>query len=329
MDGNGNLTGIEQDRDKIHVLPLSMIPLEAKVFEGTRMVKNIHLESVLELYSGKGTGSGQVELSQLRSVFRDVPFKDINILNKLAELHSYDVYSLRRVLRKQGIEVNDYEQLRLSPAKQRELDSYMHAFTRPLILKIYGDDEMVIRTEGDVIELFNHPDVQKTRQNLRTFAEAVKISIHEIPKFLLEYGDLFMSISYYRQCLESVGPVLVNFHHSVDEIRTNRALQQDASLVKNCTTVQTKFKKITASVIGRLKYFDHFTKEMWGDMSPDGFRSFGNSVRGSQTAIGGMLCALTVKMNAWSERFPSPEIGGPNKWAEFILADMRQGLDRY
>jgi len=45
----------------------------------------------------------------------------------------------------------------------------------------------------DVLELFNHPDVQKTRKNLRMFADAVKIGVGDIPKFLLEYGPRLAS----------------------------------------------------------------------------------------------------------------------------------------
>jgi hypothetical protein len=46
------------------------------------------------------------------------------------------------------------------------------------------------------------------------------------------------------------------------------------------------------------------------------------------TTIGGVLCALTVKMDAWSRMFPSNEVGGPMKRAGFILAEMCPGFDR-
>jgi len=42
-----------------------------------------------------------------------------------------------------------------------------------------------------------------------------------------------------------------------------------------------------------------------------------------------VLCALSVKMNAWSSRFPHRQVGGPMKWADFISTDMRQGLEAF
>ena len=77
----------DDDRDKIHILPLSIIPLNASVLKKTRMVKNVHLESVLELYKGDDTGSGQISIDQLKTVYRDISSEDISVLQKLAKLH--------------------------------------------------------------------------------------------------------------------------------------------------------------------------------------------------------------------------------------------------
>lgn len=45
------------------------------------------------------------------------------------------------------------------------------------------------------------------------------------------------------------------------------------------------------------------------------------------TTIGGVLCALSVKMSAWHELFPRDSVGGPVKRAEFIMLEMRQGIE--
>jgi hypothetical protein len=37
---------------------------------------------------------------------------------------------------------------------------------------------------------------------------------------------------------------------------------------------------------------------------------------------------LTVKMDAWKYQFPNPAVGGPVRRADFILTDMRHGLER-
>lgn len=41
-----------------------------------------------------------------------------------------------------------------------------------------------------------------------------------------------------------------------------------------------------------------------------------------------MLCSLSVKMEAWAKLFPSPSVGGPGKRAEFMMPEMKQGMDK-
>ena len=40
-----------------------------------------------------------------------------------------------------------------------------------------------------------------------------------------------------------------------------------------------------------------------------------------------MLCSLSVKMDAWANLFPTPSVGEPGKRAEFMMSEMRQGID--
>ena len=47
-----------------------------------------------------------------------------------------------------------------------------------------------------------------------------------------------------------------------------------------------------------------------------------------EVTIGGVLCALSVKMDAWAKLFPTKDSGGPVKRSEFILSEMRQGVDK-
>ena len=45
------------------------------------------------------------------------------------------------------------------------------------------------------------------------------------------------------------------------------------------------------------------------------------------TTIGGVLCSLSVKMEAWARLFPTLSSGGPGKRAEFIMSEMKQGME--
>ena len=43
--------------------------------------------------------------------------------------------------------------------------------------------------------------------------------------------------------------------------------------------------------------------------------------------VGSVLCGLTVKMNAWTAQFPISTIGGPSTRGEFIMTEMRPGMN--
>ncbi len=71
-------------------------------------------------------------------------------------------------------------------------------FTRPLIAEIYGSEDMDIENFEQVIALFRDPDVKKAKEQLEVMAKKLDIELIEIPKFLEDYGDVFLSLSYYR-----------------------------------------------------------------------------------------------------------------------------------
>ena len=59
----------DYDRDSLHVLPLCIVPLETHALQRTRMIKNAQLESVIEMFEGKSTGSGQIKIESLGVAF--------------------------------------------------------------------------------------------------------------------------------------------------------------------------------------------------------------------------------------------------------------------
>ncbi|MDA0239942.1 MAG: hypothetical protein O3A84_07940, partial [Proteobacteria bacterium] len=90
----------DEDRDSLHTLSLSLIPIEQPTLQRARLIKNARLDSVVELFSGKDTGSGQLYIKEIPAALEwpeDASFSDKSILNSLATLASYDVYSLRRL----------------------------------------------------------------------------------------------------------------------------------------------------------------------------------------------------------------------------------------
>ena len=123
MDARVESAAIDDvDRDSLKTLPLAMIPLATAGIRHARMIKNSRYQSVVELFKDAKAGSGQMPVDQLPTAFPQMDPRDVLTLDKLEKLSSYDVYSLRIVLRDLDIPVNDVGDLRLSDDKRHQLE---------------------------------------------------------------------------------------------------------------------------------------------------------------------------------------------------------------
>src|SRR5215469_1097655 len=136
----------DTDRDSLHILPISILPVEILVLKRARMIKNSRLDSVIEFFNGVGTGSGQVEMTSLHRLLglqKGQAHPDLDLLRRVSDLPSFDVYSLRILLRANAVAIADQSALSLSPAKIKALSAYMATFTRPLVTEVFGQDTNV------------------------------------------------------------------------------------------------------------------------------------------------------------------------------------------
>lgn len=321
----------EEDRDSLNILPLAILPFETAGLKHARLIKNVRLDSVVELFVDEGTGSGQMEIEHLPSQFGwdpHKPHKDMILMRKLAELPSYDVYSLRILFRSLNIKIEDNKNLCLSPGKVKELTKYMSTFTFPLIQKIYGEDDVDIKSFSDVVGLFKDPDIAKVRQKLQKMSETLGIGMDEVPAFLEDYGDVFMSLSYYRQCMDDIEPMMDDFLDAIEALRTSYQFKQNPNLIDTCNVVESTINNMIAATAGRFETFERYTGKMWNNLDAARFRQVKAFIEDYHTTIGGCLCAISVKLNAWSHNFPHADAGGPARRAEFLVSEMKQGIDR-
>lgn len=331
MDNTSSIL-IENERDALHILPLEILPLQTTGLKRARMIKNTNLKSVVELFRDVNSGSGQLEVEDLPQEFSwdDTGTNpDMVLMRKVATMPSYDIFSLRVALRQINIRVDEHKSLTLSPEMNIELAAYMTDFTRPLIMQIYGkDDDVKIETFEDVVGLFRDPDVKRALEKLKVMAEKLGIKPEEVPAFIEDYGDIFLSLSYYRRCLDSVEPIITSFLDALPGLRTNYALKNDPSLQQTINMLETKINELTIQITGRFESFERGTENMWDDISAEKFRKLQRLISSYHIKLGGVLCALTVKMDAWNKLFPDAHYGSPQRRAEFIMTEMRQGLDR-
>ena len=87
--------------------------------------------------------------------------------------------------------------------------------------------------DEDLLKLFRDPDVKKARARLEQMANSLNIDIMDVPRFLEDYGDTFLSLSFYRHCLDRLTPYFTACVDSLAPIRTHFQLKQNFNLMKN------------------------------------------------------------------------------------------------
>ena len=265
---------LDIDRDSVHILPLETLPLETQGLKRTRMIKNSDLKTVIEIFDDGKSGSGQMPLNSLHKAFSNIHPGDMDILNSMTRLYSFDVFCLRIQLRNLGIQVNDDEHLKLSKSKQEELSGYMKHFTQRLILEIFGGNDDSVKSYDDILALFHHPDVSLARAKLQTMADRLGTEISGVPLFLEDYGDIYLSVAYYRQCMDQVQPAIEDFEYAVKEILEHNQLRFDDELVANCKQLLKKIRQLNTVAHERFAVFSQSADEMWEDVSESSFKDF-------------------------------------------------------
>ncbi len=313
--------------DALHILPLAVIPLKTPGLKKSSLIKNARLESVIELFRDGSSGSGQIAPSSVADFYQntDELRQDMAVLESLGKLQSFDVYSLRIELRRIDIGFSDFDCLALSAKKQTELAAFMRTFTRPLIARVYGDERNDVKDVGEIIKMLAQPDRQAAIKQLQRLADELNVTIMEVPGFIEQYGDIFLSLSYYRNCLDELRKEIPVFLSWMNEISDSYQVQNDRGLKVILEEIEKGMNETLESITGRFKFFETISKDFWSDISADSFRSFRETVTSHHLSIGAVLCGLSVKMLLWKERFP--QNGGPlSKRLEFLRSEIHPGL---
>lgn len=322
---------LARQMDALHILPLKIIPFKNPVLKSASLIKNSRLETVVELFRHAEGASGQVAVADIWGVLGVDPESpeiqhDRSMLQKLAGLYSYDVYTLRMALRAFGIQISDNKALRLSTEKSAELGEYMSKFTRPLLSQVYSGMDSDITDLDQLLNMFRSPDKGNALKNLQVMAEKLNIEIGDIPKFLEDYGDIFLSLAYFREVLDKLIPQITELLEVMGEMKKHMQLAADRNLMKTCAFMEERLTDITTSITGRFENFHQNSSDMWENVTADSFRAVKEMVAGHHMTLGGVLCGLSVKMSMWEEKFGGGR-GGLVQRSEFIMSEMRQGID--
>jgi len=315
----------DADKDSVDRLPLSSIPLASGALRGARLVKNARMETSVEIHSDPLSGSLQVSPESIADFMETSP-RDQAIISSLAGLQSFDVYSLRGNLKKLGVEVKDADALDLSEDMKEGLSIYSLEFTRPLVEKIFGQGSKDIKTTQGLQAILRDPDMARVKENLKVIAEKTGLQLSDIPKFIEEYSEVFLSVSYYRYSFESVGPDIDRFLFWMCEVRSRREVMSSPKILEQCKEVEEILRFLGNSIRERLLQFQTSFELFWADINKESFGEMRKQIEENHSSMGSVLCGLVVKMNLWKKAFPDNTVGGPSTRAKFVVTEMEPGL---
>lgn len=318
------------DKDAIDILPLGSIALASNALKNAKLVKNARLETAIEtaieLYNDPLTGSLQIAPSAI-SDFMEASLRDQEIINSLAGLHSFDVYSLRNNLKRLGVEVKDTEALELSPDIKEKLAGYNLEFIHPLVKQIFGSEREDLN-KGGLQAILRDSDITRVKENLRVIAEKTGIPLTDIPRFLEEYGKVFLSVAYYRYSFESTSPDIERFFAWTRAVKAQREVATSPKTLTQCKQVEDTISYLNNSIRERLISFQESFKVFWKDINRTSFLHMRRQIEENHSSMGVVLCGLVVKMSAWKKEFPDNDVGGPTTRMKFIITELEPGLAR-
>lgn len=313
------------DGDAIDAMPLSILPLSSSTLKSARLIKNSRLETSIEIHSDPVTGSLHVRPEDIVDAHIGSA-ADQEILMRLARLPSYDIYSLRSSLKKLGIQV-DETVLQLSDDMKDKLHRYSLEFTHPLLRHIFGAEGEKDESTESLLKLFNDPDKARVSFRLRQMSQKTGLSLAEIPPFLEEYSDVFLSVAYYRHTFQSVLPELARFWLWIADLRSQSQEGVSPLTFTHARQSEEYLRFIAGSTKERLKRFQSGFDLFWGDISKESFRRLRNDIEENHAGMGAVLCGLVVKMRRWSAEFPDNTVGGPAKRSQYVLTELMPGLE--
>ena len=320
----------DYDRDSIHTLPLGAVPLNNAGLGKARLIKNVRMETRIELYREASMGSAQIEIDEIPDFFNasDTGLTaDMNLLRKLSALHSFDCYSLRRGLREAGVDVNAMEALSLSSAKKRELFPFMRNLTRPMLRYIYGGKQLDVNDTQALIALISNPDKRAIRSRLNGMATALDTTLEGLPDLLEDFGDIFMSLSYYRSYFVYVIPKLELMLEWMREVSGSSMIRNDTRMQQSFKGIDTVLSFISKNVARRFNQFDKNIVIDWDVVTVETFNMVRTLITKHHASMAEVLCGLTVKIYEWENAFPNRG-GSPDRRADFLITDIKPGLDR-
>ena len=97
-------------------------------------------------------------------------------------------------------------------------------------------------------------------------------------------------------------------------------------MLKKCDRIEYDITAAKRFVQEHLMVFNKLENEFWSEVSARRLREIEDVAKANHTQLGGILCGMTVKMNSWRKKFPTPERITPHRVAAFVMSELGEGI---
>jgi hypothetical protein len=250
----------------------------------------------------------------------------MKVLSNLSVLPSFDCYTLRRGLRQQGINVEQESIFKLSEKRIQELFPLMRRITRPLIKHLYGDENLDVNDTRTLLELVRNPDHERVRDRLDRMATTLGVSIAKLPTYLEDFGDLYLSLSYFENHFVDLSPKVEQMILWAMDVASSSHLRNDPLSQKTFTDVERRIRYLKDNLDTRFKNLSEVTNVNWDLLDVTMFQKVQRGILAEQIYFATGIYGLAVKIYEWERVFPNAG-GSPDRVLEFVSSELRPGLD--
>ena len=320
----GTLNG----HDSIVSLPLSAFKLEHATLQTATLRKNIALETVIDFTDTDKRDVGLISPKELMLHFErdEISDADKKTISSLTSLQSLDCYTLKTALAPLKIEVLDRNIFNLSSSMKTALFPLMSRITRPLIQYLYSDQKFGVSDTETLLRLIKDTEPTKVKDRLEIMAQNMSVSLTKLIESLEEFGDLFLSVSFFEKINIEACSKLDQLTLWAEDGVKNSNLRNDSSAQSKFSQVERRLGYIKSNLHSRFDHLGKITQIDWEEFGASDFKTIKREILSQQANLAIALCGVMVKTFEWEKQFPSAG-GSPQQCLEFLSQDLSMGLE--
>src|SRR3546814_14838318 len=100
-------------------------------------------------------------------------------------------------------------------------------------------------------------------RRIKAISDALQLSVDQIPGFLEDYGDIFLSLSYFKRYLDKIRPDFAAMKTWMHAGIADSHLRHNKHAVRACETVNVNVEAAIRFVLGRFQAIAERRRELW------------------------------------------------------------------